>query len=114
MLGNLTNPGNGKPIQLGAFRKRIIDETFMGSIPSTLTTAGTITHSVMPSSVGYVEAATTAAAGSSASIATAFALPMSQLEAIEFTVEGLRMTKDAPNATLGISLRAVGDRKSVV
>lgn len=109
MIGTLTNPLTGKPVQLGAFRKRIIDETFLGSLPPLLTTTGIVTHSMMPSSVGFMEVATEATAGSLASVATTFTLPMGQLEVIEFTVEGLRLTKNQPNATVQFTLRATGD-----
>lgn len=109
MIGNITDPRTGRPVQLGAFRKRVIDETFFGSVPASLNASGTVTHSVMPSSVGYIEAATAATAGSSASITTAFAIPMGQLEVIEFTVEGLRLTKNQPNASLTFQLRTTGD-----
>lgn len=109
MLGNITDPKTGKPVQLGAFRKRVVDETFLGSVPPLLVTAGTVTHSTMPSSVGYIEVATSDVVGNAASINTSFMLPMGQLEAIEFTIEGFRLTKSQPNALVQFSLRATGD-----
>lgn len=109
MLGNITNPATGKPVQMGAFRKRIIDETFLGALPANLATAGAVTHSGMPSSVGFMEVATDATVGSVASLSTTFTIPMGQLEAIELTIEGFRLTKNQPNAIVQFALRAAGD-----
>lgn len=109
MLGNIANPATGKPVQMGAFRKRIIDETFLGALPANLTTTGTVTHSGMPSSVGFMEVATDATSGSVASLSTTFLIPMGQLEAIELTIEGFRLTRNQPNAQVQFALRAAGD-----
>jgi hypothetical protein len=89
-VGSIIDPSTGRPIAAGAIRKRLVDATFLGAVPAPLLATGTVTHSIPPASVGFLQVATGAAVGDGASLATSYAVPMHQYDAIKFTVQGPR------------------------